>query len=508
MAMQTNEPYASLLALAEYGVTKELIAQADRRYAINSLLAALHLDSLPDNAQASGETRLEAILTALLEYAVSQGIIQNSSASRDRFDTLLMGILTPRPSEVQARFAALYAKSPKQATDYFYTLCRDCDYIRRYRIEKDMKWPVDTAYGTLEMTINLSKPEKDPKDIAAAGAAKKSGYPACLLCPENEGYAGNIGHPARQNLRVIPIDIHGEPWGFQYSPYVYYNEHCIVLNQAHVPMTIDNSVFPKLFSFVSQFPHYCVGSNADLPIVGGSILSHEHFQGGAHEFPMAKASIDERLAFPGFPDVTAGILHWPMSVIRLIGENAEALCALAQRILAAWRGYTDERVMILAQTDGVPHNTITPIARMRNGRYELDLVLRNNLCTPEHPDGLYHPHRELHNIKKENIGLIEVMGLAVLPARLKTEMELVRDILVCGGDLRANDSTKKHADWAEAFYGKYPAFTAENTMPILQQEIGNTFCRVLEDAGVFKRTPEGREAFLRFAMYAAKQQHT
>ncbi|MDD3920250.1 MAG: UDP-glucose--hexose-1-phosphate uridylyltransferase [Eubacteriales bacterium] len=500
--MKANMPYGAVLALADYGEGCGLLQKADRRYAVNSLLDTLHVSDLPEDAAPMPWDSLQDILKALIDYAVKQNVIPDTAASRDCFDTRLMGCITPRPSAVQERFWALYQNHPKAATDYFYTLSQDCDYIRRYRIQKDVKWPADTAYGTLEITINLSKPEKDPKDIAAARNAQKSGYPACLLCPENEGYAGHSTHPARQTLRIIPLTIAGEAWGFQYSPYVYYNEHCIVLNQKHIPMVIDDRVFSKLFDFVRQFPHYCVGSNADLPIVGGSILSHEHFQGGAHEFPMAKAPVELPFTFPGFEDVQAGIVKWPMSVLRISGTDTGRLCALAGKILAAWRGYTDESACIYAETDGVPHNTITPIARMRNGVYELDLVLRNNLTTPEHPDGLYHPHRELHNIKKENIGLIEVMGLAVLPARLKTEMELVKQALISGADMRADERIAKHADWADGFRERYSVFSEENTEAILQQEIGQTFCKVLEHAGVYARTDSGREAFLRFLRQA------
>ena len=403
----------------------------------------------------------------------------------------------PRPSEVTNKFKELYAISPKAATDYFYTLSRDSDYIRRYRVAKDIKWLTATPYGELEITINLSKPEKDPKAIAAAKNAPQAGYPKCMLCRECEGYAGRINFPARQNHRVIPITINGSDWCLQYSPYVYYNEHCIVFNGRHTPMKIDRSAFQKLFDFVEKFPHYFVGSNADLPIVGGSILSHDHFQGGHYEFAMAKAPIEKTWVFPGFEDVEAGIVHWPMSCIRLTCADDTRLVELADKLLAAWRSYTDESCFIFAETDGEPHNTITPIARFRNGKYELDLVLRNNITTPACPDGLYHPHPEYHHIKKENIGLIEVMGLAVLPARLKTELELLRDALLHGTDIAADERIAKHKDWAMEIAAKN-ALTAENCMDILQQEVGKVFAAILEQCGVFDRNEAGKAQFLRF----------
>ena len=355
-----------------------------------------------------------------------------------------------------------------------------------------------TEYGELEITINLSKPEKDPKAIAAAKTAKQSGYPKCLLCKENEGYAGRVNHPARQNHRIIPVVIDDKNWGFQYSPYVYYNEHCIVFNGEHVPMKIEEATFAKLLDFVTQFPHYFVGSNADLPIVGGSILSHDHFQGGNHEFAMAKAPVVRECTIPGFEDVHAGIVKWPMSVIRLQSREKERLIKAAAHILEVWRGYTDEEAFIFAETDGEPHNTITPIARMRNGQFELDLVLRNNITTEEHPLGVYHPHAKLHHIKKENIGLIEVMGLAVLPARLKQEMEELAKAILAGSDIRADEMLEKHADWVEEFLPNYSEVNEGNIMDILHEEIGKVFSQVLEDAGVYKQTEDGQKAFDRF----------
>ena len=485
--------------LVRYAEQTGLIAPEDHVWAVNSLLEALRLDSYAEPALPDTPIDLPAVLDALLDDAHARGVLENNSiVYRDLFDTALMGRLTPPPREVAARFRALYAESPSRATDWYYQFSQDTNYIRRDRIAKDMQWKAPTEYGELDITINLSKPEKDPKAIAAARDLPASAYPKCQLCAENEGYAGRVNHPARQNHRIIPITIDGQPWFLQYSPYVYYNEHCICLNAAHTPMKIDRACFRKLLDFVGQFPHYFVGSNADLPIVGGSILAHDHFQGGRYEFAMAKAPVETALAFPGFDDIRAGIVKWPMSVIRLTGGDPARLAALADRILAAWRGYTDKDAMILAETDGVPHNTITPIARRRGADYELDLVLRNNLTTAEHPLGLYHPHAELHHIKKENIGLIEVMGLAVLPARLKTELAALGEALAAGRDLRADPLTASHADWAEGFAPRY-TITADNAMQIIQKEVGLVFAAVLEHAGVYKRTAEGRAAFLRFA---------
>jgi UDPglucose--hexose-1-phosphate uridylyltransferase len=454
----------------------------------------------PALTQESAEEALEGILEEMMVYAYEQGIMkENSIVYKDLFDTKIMGCLVARPSEIRAKFAGLYEnESPQAATDYFYKLSCDSNYIRRQRIKKDQKWTTDTEFGTLDVTINLSKPEKDPKAIAAAKNAKQSAYPKCQLCKENEGYAGRVNHPARQNHRIIPVTINNSDWYFQFSPYVYYNEHCIVFNSLHTPMKIERATFGKLLDFVTQFPHYFVGSNADLPIVGGSILSHDHFQGGHYTFAMAKAPIEKEISFAGFSDVKAGIVNWPMSVIRISGPDKDRLIDLADKILLAWRGYTDEAAFVFAETDGEPHNTITPIARRRGEDYELDLVLRNNITTEEHPLGVYHPHAKLHHIKKENIGLIEVMGLAVLPARLKDEMAELADALVTGADLRATETLASHADWAEEFLPKYDAITSDNVMEILHDEIGHVFKEVLLDAGVYKCTPEGREAFQRF----------
>ena len=488
--------YQAIEDLLGYALRTGLIEECDRTWASNALLQAMKLESW-EAPQTVRERPLEDILTELLEDAAARGVIQNDAVSRDLFDTELMGILTPRPAQVIQSFREKYRQSPEAATDWFYRFCQDTDYIRRYRVARDRKWTAATPYGELDITINLSKPEKDPKAIAAAKAAPQRGYPKCLLCRENEGYAGRLNHPARQNHRIIPVTIHQEDWFLQYSPYVYYNEHCIVLNGRHTPMKIEKATFRKLLDFVKQFPHYFVGSNADLPIVGGSILSHDHFQGGCYTFVMERAPIEQTVAFRDFPDVEAGIVKWPMSVIRLRCADDQRLVELADRILAAWRGYTDEAAFIFAETDGEMHNTITPIARMREGQFELDLVLRNNITTEEYPLGVYHPHQGLHHIKKENIGLIEVMGLAVLPARLKDELDGVARALVRGDDLRRDETLAKHADWVDELKTRY-TFTAENAEEILRQEVGAVFAQVLEHAGVFKRTPEGQEAFLRF----------
>ncbi len=482
--------------LVGYAVRTGLIEESDRTWAVNALLEAMQLDSWEEPQEAQ-ERPLEDILRVLLDDAAARGLIQDDVTSRDLFDTELMGRLTPRPSQVIQDFFRRYQASPKEATDWLYRFSQDTDYIRRYRIARDVKWQAATAYGDMDITINLSKPEKDPRAIAAAKAAPQSGYPKCLLCKENEGYAGRLNHPARQNHRVIPVTINGEDWFLQYSPYVYYNEHCIVFNGRHTPMKIEKATFRKLLDFVKQFPHYFVGSNADLPIVGGSILSHDHFQGGCYTFAMERAPIEQAVAFRGFPDVEAGIVKWPMSVIRLRCADDQRLVELADRILAAWRGYTDEAAFIFAETDGEMHNTITPIARMREGQFELDMVLRNNITTEEYPLGVYHPHQELHHIKKENIGLIEVMGLAVLPARLRDELHGVAQALVCGDDLRQDEILRKHADWADELKTRY-TFTADNAEELLRREVGAVFAAVLEHAGVYKCTPEGREAFLRF----------
>ena len=486
--------------LADHAVRNGLIESCDYTWAINTILDVLKLDSYtePEFTWDINSLELAPILEELLDDAYARGVLtENSVVYRDLFDTELMGRLTPRPSWVIEKFQYICHDDPKGATDWYYAFSQDTNYIRRDRIAKDMQWKAPTEYGELDITINLSKPEKDPKAIAAAKNLPASAYPRCQLCAENEGYAGRVNHPARQNHRIVPITINGSPWFLQYSPYVYYNEHCICLNAEHTPMKIDRACFGKLLDFVGQFPHYFVGSNADLPIVGGSILAHDHFQGGHYEFAMAKAPVETPFSFPGFEDVEAGIVKWPMSVVRIASANPDRLVELADKILLAWRGYTDEAAFIFAETDGEPHSTITPIARKRGDKFELDLVLRNNITTGEHPLGVYHPHAELHHIKKENIGLIEVMGLAVLPARLKDELSAVADALASGADLRADERTAKHAGWAEGFAPRY-TITADNALDIVKKETGLVFAKVLEHAGVYARTGEGKEAFLRF----------
>ncbi len=490
--------YESIKKLVQYGINTGLIPESERIYTCNLLLDLMQEDDYEDVPCDPDNIVLEDVLKDLLDEAVKRGIIEDSITYRDLFDTKLMNCLVPRPAQVQERFRKEYGKAPENATAYYYKFSQDTNYIRRDRIRRDRKWTVDTKYGTLDITINLSKPEKDPKAIAAAGAAKSSSYPKCQLCMENEGYAGRVNHPARGNHRIIPITIQGKKWGFQYSPYVYYNEHCIVFNGEHIPMKIDRSAFAKLFDFIKLFPHYFLGSNADLPIVGGSILSHDHFQGGHYTFAMAKAPVIESFTVAGYEDVEAGIVKWPLSVIRLRGKDTERIIDLADHILGKWRSYTDEDAFIYAETDGTPHNTITPIARMKDGLYELDLTLRNNITTEEHPLGVYHPHAKLHHIKKENIGLIEVMGLAVLPARLKGEMELLKEYILAGKDIRSNDQIEKHADWVDEFLPSYPDVNSENIEHIIEQEVGKVFCQVLEDAGVYKCTADGLEAFRRF----------
>ena len=485
--------------LINYGITRGLIEPEDQYWARNGILAVLGLDSYQEPEELPEyEAPLEEILKDLLDDAEARGVIPGGVTSRDLMDTRLMAFLTPRPSQVIEKFWDQYRISPQMATEWYYDFSRYTDYIRSYRVIKDMKWVAKTAYGDLDITINLSKPEKDARAIAAAKLQKSVGYPKCLLCREAEGYVGRMDYPGRANHRIIPLKLNGENYFLQYSPYVYYNEHCIVLNEQHVPMKIDRTTFQRLLDFVRQFPHYFLGSNADLPIVGGSILSHDHFQGGRYRFAMEKAPVERELVFPGFEDVQAGIVRWPMSVIRLRCADSGRIVQLADKILAAWRGYSDESVSIFAETEGEPHNTITPIARRRAKDFEMDLVLRNNLTTQEHPLGLFHPHAELHHIKKENIGLIEVMGLAVLPARLKDELAQLAQLLRSGGDLYADEATAKHAPWAEELKTRHD-FAREDADAVLRQEVGRVFMQVLEDAGVFKRDEAGRAAFLRFA---------
>ena len=488
--------YRAINGLIRHAIEADLITNDDIFVVRNQLMDILKLTDWNDKEPLTGN--IEELLEPLIDYAVKAGIIEDTSVQRDLFDTRVMGVFTPMPREVNATFQRKYSASPSAATEWYYAFSKSLNYVRAERIAKDLKWTYESEYGTLDITINRSKPEKDPRDIAAAKLQKKSAYPQCQLCVENMGFAGHQTHPARQNLRPVKLNINSQDWFMQYSPYGYYNEHCIVFHKQHIPMTINAQVFNKLFDFVEQFPHYFIGSNADLPIVGGSILTHEHFQGGNYNFAMAKAPIEKELQFEGFSDVKAGIVKWPMSVIRISGPDKERLIELADKILLTWRGYTDEDAFIYAETDGEPHNTITPIARRRGDDFELDLVLRNNITTGEHPLGVYHPHAKLHHIKKENIGLIEVMGLAVLPARLKDEMAELADALVNGTDLRATETLASHAEWAEGFLPKYDKITKDNVMDILHEEIGLVFNEVLQDAGVYKCTPEGRKAFERF----------
>lgn len=489
-----------LSSLVQYGIDKGLIEECDRKYMINQLLHSLNLDSYVETQPK--QMPLEDILRGILDDAETRGMCDNNITSRDLLDTLLMGLLTPPPREVRHKFHLLYSQNPQVATDWFYRLCQDTDYIRKQRIQRDVKWLSSTEYGNMEITINLSKPEKDPRLIALAKSAPPSGYPQCQLCAENEGFAGHIDHPARQNHRVVPITLAGEQWFFQYSPYVYYNEHCIVFNAEHTPMKIDRSTFVKLLDFVTMFPHYFIGSNAELPIVGGSILSHEHFQGGKHCMPMSKAPVERELHFAGYELVHGGILKWPMSVIRLNSMDREQLIALAEKILIKWRSYNDEQAFIFAETAGAPHNTITPIARRNGMEYELDLVLRNNITTPEYPLGVFHPHAELHHIKKENIGLIEVMGLAVLPARLKNELSRLEEAVL--NNQKLSGDLEKHTAWLEQIKSK-TLLTEENIDCVLKIEIGRSFAQVLEHAGVFKRSKDGSAAFLRFINYVNQE---
>ena len=484
--------------LVRYAEETNIIEKEDTAWTVASLLQVFELDSF-EKVELPEERAIAEILADALDYAYDAGLIKSKGVvSRDLFDTKIMGAIMPRPSEVISKFRSLYAEDPALATDYFYKLAVDSNYIRADRVSRDMKWKTSSEYGDIHISINLSKPEKDPNAIALAKNLPQTDFPKCALCHENEGFAGTLTKAARQNLRQIPFDMAGEAWFLQYSPYVYYNEHCIALSAEHKPMAINRESFAKLLGFVTEFPHYFIGSNADLPIVGGSILSHDHMQGGRYVFPMELAGEKAKISFAGFEDVEASIVKWPMSVIRISGTEKDRLIELADKILVSWRAYTDEAAVIFANTDGVPHNTITPIARRRGERFELDLVLRNNLTTEEHPLGLYHPHAEHHNIKKENIGLIEVMGLAILPARLKEEMATLREDILAGREI-----TGIHKTWFEAFKDEY-SFTEENTEEILQGEIGKTFVRVLRDAGVYKDSDEGLGYFYKFIDFVNK----
>ena len=488
----------SIQTLLNYSIKNNLITEDDVIVARNAIMNALELSDWNENAEVYETDSIEAILAPIIDYACEKGIIADTTNSRDLFDTKIMGLLTAMPREVIAEFKRLYAINPKDATDWYYNYSKKTNYVRAERIAKDLVWTYDCDYGTLDITINRSKPEKDPRDIAAAKLQKASSYPKCQLCSENAGFAGHATHPARQNLRPIPILVNNEKWEIQYSPYGYYNEHCIVFNTKHIPMKIDHSVFLKLFDIVDRFPHYFVGSNADLPIVGGSILSHEHFQGGRYTFAMETAKIEREFKIEGYPDVKAGVVKWPMSVIRLSSGKREELANCCNLVLEKWRSYSDPEALIFAETDGVPHNTITPIARKNGENYVCDLVLRNNLTTEERPLGLYHPNPTLHHIKKENIGLIEVMGLAVLPARLANEIVALENAMLVGEDLYSIPETASHATWAKDVLLRHPEFSKENAREILEEEIGRVFLEVLCDAGVYKRNEEGQCAFDRF----------
>lgn len=483
--------------LVQYGIDNKLIPECERIYSTNMLLEVFGKEDFSD-PDVEYNLTLDEILSNLLDAAVKLNIIEDSVTYRDLFDTKIMNCITPRPGQVISTFFEKYEKSPEEATNFYYNFSTKTNYIRKSRIEKNKNWKYQCEYGNLDITINLSKPEKDPKAIAAAKNVKASSYPKCALCIENEGYAGRVNHPARQNHRVIPLTLNNSKWGFQYSPYVYYNEHCIVFNGEHTPMKIEKSTFVKLFDFVKMFPHYFLGSNADLPIVGGSILTHDHFQGGNYTFAMANAPIIKEFSVGDFHDVKCGILKWPISVIRLESENLDSLINLGNHILEVWRNYSDEEYFIFSETDGTPHNTVTLIARIKDGKYQVDIALRNNITTKEHPLGVFHPHENLHHIKKENIGLIELMGLAVLPARLNKEMYILSDYILNNKDIRSNEEIKKHADWAYNFIPKYKSITKDNINEILQQEIGKTFVKVLEDAGVYKCTPDGMKGFMKF----------
>ena len=491
--------YKAIDRLIGYGLKKGLLEKEDIDYIRNKLLYTLCLPSYEGNGEI-GECKEELcdILSDIIGVARDKGLVSDSITEQDLFDTKIMDCLLGRPSEIVRKFDELLKKSPKEATDWYYDFSKATNYIREDRIVKDVKWQADSPYGKLDITINLSKPEKDPKAIAAAKKLVQTGYPKCLLCRENEGFAGDMNKPARENHRLIPLTLSGENYFLQYSPYVYYNEHCIILNESHVPMKIDKAVFLKLLEFTEKFPHYMAGSNADLPIVGGSILTHDHFQGGNYELPMARAGLREEFKFNGYEDIKAGVVNWPMSVIRLTGKDYRRIAELADKILGIWRGYSDEAVDVFAESNGEPHNTITPIARRRGTDFEIDLVLRNNRTTEEFPLGIFHPHDKLHHIKKENIGLIEVMGLAVLPGRLKGEMDSLRTALLEGRDIRQDEVLSKHADWVDEFMTRHREFNKDNAEEIIKQEIGLVFSEVLIDAGVYKDDENGRKGMLRF----------
>jgi UDPglucose--hexose-1-phosphate uridylyltransferase len=485
--------------LINFAIQQGLITEEDKIYSVNMLIGLLNLDAFETEEI---NERLEIptlILNNILDYAAEKGMIENTVTERDLFDTKIMNYLMPRPSEVINTFNKLYKESPEKATDYYYNLSLASNYIRKDRIDTNIVWKTSTEYGDLDITINLSKPEKDPKDIAKAKLFKSTSYPKCLLCKENEGFYGHINHPARETLRLIPFKFHEDNWFLQYSPYGYFNEHSIILNGNHIAMKINRKTFENLLSFLDVLPHYFAGSNADLPIVGGSILSHDHYQGGKYSFGMEKAPIEKSYSIAGYEDIEIGKVKWPMSVIRISSADKDRLIDLSDHILATWRNYSDESVNISSNTANEPHNTITPIARKREDKYEFDLVLRNNKTSSEHPLGIFHPHAEVHHIKKENIGLIEVMGLAVLPGRLKEELNLIKKCLISKrADISKDESISKHSDWYKYLLDKYKNISEENAENILQEEIGIKFLEVLYHSGVFKRDLMGSSAFDKF----------
>jgi len=486
--------------LINFAMQQNLISEEDKIYSTNMILGVLNLNEFDTTEVNETLETPTPILENILDYATEQNLIENTVTERDLFDTLIMNCVMPRPSEVINKFNKLYKVSKEKATQYYYNLSIASNYIRKDRIDNNIVWKSATEYGDLDITINLSKPEKDPRDIAKAKLVKSSSYPKCLLCKENEGFYGHINHPARQTHRIIPLDFtQGQKYFLQYSPYTYYNEHCIIFNDQHIPMKINKDTFRNLLIFTDILPHYFAGSNADLPIVGGSILSHDHYQGGHYTFAMAESPIEKIYTVSGYENVEIGRVKWPMSVVRLSGSDKDMLLGLADHILSSWRNYSDESVNILSHTGDEPHNTITPIARKRNGKYELDLVLRNNRTSSEHPLGIFHPHDEVHHIKKENIGLIEVMGLAVLPARLKEELNVLKEYLINKtADVSNDETVAKHSDWYKYLLEKHSNISEENAYEILQEEVGLKFLEVLCHAGVFKRDETGFVAFDKF----------
>lgn len=485
--------------LINFALKKELITTDDVIYSTNMLLGNLNINEFEVSEVNENLETPTPILENILDYACEKELIENTITERDLFDTAIMNCVMPRPSEVISKYKTLYNSSPELATEYYYALSIASNYIRKERIDKNVVWKAPTEYGDLDITINLSKPEKDPRDIAKAKLVKSSSYPKCLLCKENEGFYGHINHPSRQTHRIIPLDLDKQKYFLQYSPYTYYNEHCIIFNSEHIPMKINKDTFRNLLVFTDILPHYFAGSNADLPIVGGSILSHDHYQGGHYTFAMEEAPIEKKYIIKNYEDIEVGRVKWPMSVVRISSTNKDKLLDLADHILSSWRNYSDESVEIKSHTNEEPHNTITPIARKRAGKYELDLVLRNNRTSAQHPLGIFHPHDEVHHIKKENIGLIEVMGLAVLPARLIEEFNILKENLINRkADISKDEAVAKHSDWYKSLLEKYSDISKHNVDEILKKEVGLKFLEVLCHAGVFKRNEAGFTAFDKF----------